>query len=1188
MNPYYLLPVLKSKKSGAVPLVSITSEFKEFPAVLDTGCTFSLIEYKLANNLNRNFSPKSNCVLTCANTDTFKPMGRTLVKMQLGNKIISHNFYVVDKLPYPCVLGSDFIESNDIIPRLSTNSFWFGDGDRMQIEKVDETKGRLNFGLALLANTDCESGSVEAKIESILQKYPTVAREDGEYGRTDWTCHIIEAEGLPPSQAPYRKSPILREVINMNVKELLEKGMIRPSRSPYAAPVVLDKKKNGKYRMCIGYTRLNAQTKNNAAPMENASTILRQIPVGYYYSLIDLKSGFWQIMLSEDSIEKSAFVTQDGHFEFLVMPFGLKNAPKTFASLMRKVLQGHLDDFAKVYMDDIIIYSKTLDEHLIHIELVLKRLKLANLSINRAKSSFAKREVTFLGHIVTEKGLRKDPTKVQAIVEFPVPKNKHDMQRFHGMCQWYSSFIENFAEKAEPMCRLLRKEIPWVWGEEQQKSFLRIKDEMCNNVLLQGIDYAYPIILKCDASQTGLGAALVQAIDGIERPVMFISKTLNRSEVNAHIYEKELYAIIWSYHKLREFIEGHEFTIHTDNKAVYYLERMKEKKSKLMRWAEEIHSWNAKFEYKPGKDNLEADALSRAPISEEDSDPTMFDDPPDHHYVPLALLTFATPDIEKLKEGQLKDTELVKIMQIISGSDKTSRQAYHRFSMKNGLLMREVQVEQQKDVNSIMSQRDNRDSNTIIDRMGMSRTCQSNEEVTQTNRLGGCSNPRDLNSSHEGNKSIRTHGENTSIGNMQYIVNTNKLMFVPVIPKQLVPEFLYLFHDVPEAAHPGIKATKRILKSRYFWNGMNKDINEYVHSCSICQKVKATNAMPYGLLHSVVLPSSVFERISVDFMGPFPRSGMGRQNRFLFVVQDELSKWVELLPMKAATARRVVDCLVNQIFCRFGSPKSMLSDNGSQFTSKIVRRMCKQWKIKHYFTSPYHPQPNQTERVNRNLKAMLQAYVNDNHSTWDVHLQEFALAMRVHVHETTKVTPALLNLGREIPMPVDRNLQIDEESNLEEKIQGLSHVPDQLKEIIKWGRDNIIKTQEQNKVLYDKSHREARYEPGELVLVKNHILSSKEDGIMQKLANRYSGPYLISKQITPVTYQLVTVPEKKCIGKRHVADLKPFVQRLSQTHVPLRTSNSEELDKPEQKNTVKRKLRNTPRVNYRTLAGYKS
>ena len=1167
--------MLKSNLPCGVPMVSITSDYKDFPAVMDTGCTNSLLEYKLARNLNRNFLSVGESSFTCTNKEELKPIGKTAVTVQLGNKCISHVFYVVDKLAYPCILGSDFISKNDIVLRLSMNSYWFGDNqeEKMIIEKVDETKGRLNLGVALLAKRDCESQSIESRVESLLQKYPTVARTDGKYGRTDWTYHIIEAEGPPPCQKPYRKSPMLREVINNNVKELLENGMIRPSRSPYAAPVVLDKKKNGKYRMCIGYTKLNAQTKNNAAPMENASTILRQIPVGYYYSLIDLKSGFWQIMLAEESIEKSAFVTQDGHFEFLVMGFGLKNAPKTFASLMRKVLQSYLDSFVKVYMDDIIIYSKTLDEHFYHIELVLKRLKLANLSINREKSSFAKKEVTFLGHIVTEEGLKKVPAKVQAIVDFPIPKNVHDIQRFHGMCQWYSSFIETFAEKAEPMCRLLRKQVPWHWGPEQQMSFELIKKNMCEDVLLQGMDYQYPIILKCDASNVGLGAALVQVINGKERPVMLISKTLNKSERNAHIYEKELYAIIWSYHKLKEFIEGHEFTIHTDNKAVYYLERMKEKKSKLMRWAEEIHSWNAKFVFRSGKDNVEADALSRAPIPEQESDPTMFDEPEDFHYAPCALLTFKTPTFQKLKEAQLQDEKLKKIIELICVNGDASRQATQDYGMRDGLLVRKVQVLGEWKWNSTQS----RGFETVPScegRPGSSQTCQN------------------VNSQDRDPK-VRSPEKEIVQGKEIAYVNENVMEFilVPVIPRSLVAEFLHLFHDVPEAGHPGIKATKKIIKSRYFWEGMNKEIVAYVNSCPVCQKVKASNVKPYGFLQSVDPPSFVFERISMDFMGPFPASGKGRLNKYLFVVQDELSKWVEIFPMRTATARKVVECLVNNIFCRFGSPKSILSDNGSQFTSKIVKRMCTDWKIKHFFTSPYHPQPNQTERVNRNLKAMLQAFVEENHHSWDEHLQEFALAIRTHVHQTTKVTPALLNLGRQIPLPVDRNLQNDEERDPELVIQELNQVPEKLKSIIHWVRDNIIASQKENKKLYDRNHTMARYEPGDMVLVKNHSISNQEEGIMQKLSNRYSGPFMIGKQITPVTFSILTVPEKKCIGKRHVADLKPFVQRLSHIQVPLESPDLEQESKrsiPERVNTVKRCLRKTPRVNYRTLAGYKS
>jgi hypothetical protein len=399
--------------------------------------------------------------------------------------------------------------------------------------------------------------------------------------------------------------------------------------------------------------------------------------------VIDLESGYWQIRLHESSIEKSAFCTEDGHFEFLVMPFGLKNSGKTFCALMNKLLAKYIDKFVKVFMDDTLIYSKTLEEHLKHIKMVLEKFKEANLTINIEKSNFAKREVTFLGHIISQDGLKRHPDKVEAILKWPTPKNVKDVQRFNGLCQWYSTFIPNFAEKADPLYHLLRKGTRWIWGKQQQKAFDKLKHDMCNKVMLQGLDYSKPIIIKCDASEVGLGAALVQEIDGKQRPVTFISKSLKRYERNAHIYEKEIYAIIWAVEQLNQYVEGHPFIIHTDNRAVRYLKRMKNNKKKLMRGANEITSWNAEIVLMPGKLNIQADALSRANFPEKPNDVDMYQDADDIVYTPLACMCYDTPTWEKIKSEQRKDPDLLKIIKSIAEPGTTSAGEYQGYKMEN-------------------------------------------------------------------------------------------------------------------------------------------------------------------------------------------------------------------------------------------------------------------------------------------------------------------------------------------------------------------------------------------------------------------------------------------------------------------------------------------------------------------------
>jgi len=286
----------------------------------------------------------------------------------------------------------------------------------------------------------------------------------------------------------------------------------------------------------------------------------------------------------------------------------------------------------------------------------------------------------------------------------------------------------------------------------------------------------------------------------------------------------------------------------------------------------------------------------------------------------------------------------------------------------------------------------------------------------------------------------------------------------------------------------------------------------------------------------------LFKVIYADFIGPMPRSKNGNLNQYCLVIQDQLSKWVELFPLRQATAKQVARILEDHIFCRFGSPKLLITDNGAQFISKVVKKLCRDWIVKHLFTSVYHPQANQSERANQNLKTMIRAFIDSQQSSWDVNFQKFALALTTVVNESTKVTPSLLNLGRQIQLPFDRNLSNDisiENINVQELA---STLPTELQHIISWVRDNIAEAQITYKEYYDKFHKEVRFKIGQKVLVRTHPMSDADKGISAKLEPKWEGPYVIESKITDVSYSVKRL-EDNVVSKRHVSDIKPYFER---------------------------------------------
>jgi len=696
---------------------------------------------------------------------------------------------------------------------------------------------------------------------------------------------------------------------------------------------------------------------------------------------------------------------------------------------------------------------------------------------------------------------------------------------------------------------------------------------MCEHVVLQAIDYSKPIIMKTDASCIGLGCALVQEFDGIQRPVIFISKILKDSQRHIHIYELECFAIIWAYDKLRQYIERHKFTIQTDNEALHYLKTMKNRKSKLLRWSIEIDSWGADIVFRPGKENVEADALSRAPVST-DEDFDLFEDAHDYVYTPILQLMFETPSMDEIQRHQANDPEIQAIYKDI--------QAYPDFKIMKGILMKKVLKTLFKVLAPVISKRSShRKPESIAENTGL-----PNKSVLAPHQ-----------GSHAPNKSVLaphsgSHTHTSVIDDtISEVVDSSdtrsdqpQYIFVPVIPKKIVPRILKIFHDTPEAGHFGVRKTKDRIKDRAFWNGMNKDINNYVRSCYTCQTSKKSTSLKTGLLGTVTPPTKLFETIHMDFMGPLPVSHSGRQNRFLLVIIDELSKWVELKPMRTATAKNVSRTLEEEIFCRYGTPKNIITDTASNFSSKAIKYLCRQWKVNHKFISPYHPQANLAERTNLELKQMIRAFVEENHHSWDENIQAFALALRTTINKSTKVSPDLLNPGRLIPMPFDRNLYDSEYPYEPEEVEILKELPDKLQLIISWVRENMMEAHDKNKHYYDVHHKDALYSSGDLVLIRNHVISRKEEGIARKLSPLWIGPFVIGDFITPVTYTILKLPNKKSIGTRHVSDIKPFYQRRAEKFQPL--SSPDLGEKPSIHNKPRTSTGTRPRVNYRTLAGY--
>lgn len=423
--------------------------------------------------------------------------------------------------------------------------------------------------------------------------------------------HEIRLETRIPIHChPYRKSLTERKQLQDEIQKLLDAKIIRCSRSPYASPVILVPKKDGSVRMCVDYRRLNLQTIPEKWPLPRINDVLDGMVGSKWFTKLDLRSGYYQVAMSNNSIEKTAFVTPDGHYEFLRMPFGLRNAPSHFSKIMYKAL-GSLP-FVKIYLDDITIHSETFEEHIQHVLETLKCLNEANLKLNGAKCSWFAQEISLLGHIINSNGIAMDPQKIETIQSMLPPQNVKQVQQFLGMVNYYRRFIKDFAKIAQPLANLIKKETPFNWTDLCHSAFEQLKKCLLTYPILRQPNFSREFLIYTDASGYALGAILSQKdAENNEYVCLYGSRLLKGAEIHYSITEKECLAVVWSIKQFRIYIHGKHFKVITDHNALVWLMSIKDPTAKLARWSIYLQSYDFEIIHRQGRVHSNVDTLSR-------------------------------------------------------------------------------------------------------------------------------------------------------------------------------------------------------------------------------------------------------------------------------------------------------------------------------------------------------------------------------------------------------------------------------------------------------------------------------------------------------------------------------------------------------------------------------------------------
>ncbi|KAL0553440.1 hypothetical protein IC582_007335 [Cucumis melo] len=595
--------------------------------LFDSGSSHSFISSAFVSHARLEVEPLHH-VLSVSTPSGECMLSKEKVKacqIEIAGHVIEVTLIVLDMLDFDVILGMDWLAANHASIDCSRKevtfnppslvSFKFKGGGSKSLPQVisairaSKLLSQGTWGI-LASVVDTREADVSLSSEPVVRDYPDVFPEElpglPPHREVEFAIEL-EPGTVPISRAPYRMAPAELKELKVQLQELLDKGFIRPSVSPWGAPVLFVKKKDGSMRLCIDYRELNKVTVKNRYPLPRIDDLFDQLQGATVFSKIDLRSGYHQLRIKDEDVPKTAFRSRYGHYEFIVMSFGLTNAPAVFMDLMNRVFREFLDTFVIVFIDDILIYSKTEAEHEEHLRMVLQTLRDNKLYAKFSKCEFWLKQVSFLGHVVSKAGVSVDPAKIEAVTGWTRPSTVSEVRSFLGLAGYYRRFVENFSRIATPLTQLTRKGAPFVWSKACEDSFQTLKQKLVTAPVLTVPDGSGNFVIYSDASKKGLGCVLMQQ----GKVVAYASRQLKSHEQNYPTHDLELAAVVFALKIWRHYLYGEKIQIFTDHKSLKYFFTQKELNMRQRRWLELVKDYDCEILYHPGKANVVADALSR-------------------------------------------------------------------------------------------------------------------------------------------------------------------------------------------------------------------------------------------------------------------------------------------------------------------------------------------------------------------------------------------------------------------------------------------------------------------------------------------------------------------------------------------------------------------------------------------------
>lgn len=836
-----------------------------------------------------------------------------------------------------------------------------------------------------------------------------------------------------------------RKTVDQELKNMIHEGIIEPSKSPYSNPLVVVVKRDLSIRLCLDSRKLNKYLVNDCERTDKIENILQRFTGAKYFTSIDLTQGFLQVELDPESRKYTAFTFAGKNYMFKRLPFGLMVSSALFIKAMDHIFGAEFQDYLVSYVDDLLIFSRSYNSHIQHIDNVLSRLLEFGATVKLKKSNFLQKEINFLGYVVGKDGIRMDPERVKKIKELPEPRNIKELQSILGLMNYYRGFQKQFAELSGRLSHLLSSKSIWKWGEDERRTFNELKQGFMGSIILEHPDFSKPFYLGTDASDIAVSAILYQENDDKEQKViMFASRKLIAAEKGYSISEKELLAIVFGCKKFRSYLIGHpKVIIRTDHRALTFLKTCRLTHGRLLRWSLYLQEFNFEMEFIKGKDNVACDVLSR------------------------------------MDETGINDSKIdeIKVFKVDLG--------YKQGELIN--MFKQIKDKQRQDekYGPVII---NLESNEVDEKI--EKCFKLHEDILFKSKLNDTE------------------------------------QWCLCIPQEMIHTLIDFTHR--KFGHLGARKIYNILKEYCTFPKMEKLIKQQIRTCDLCQKAKHITRAPIGMLQPII-PARLRQIISIDLIGELP-TGVGGV-KYIFSLVELYSKYVKLYAIRRPTSKTLLNKLINHYIPHVGPIEYVLSDHGTQFTSKLWDKAIKENGIKVVHSSIYHPQSNPIERSNKEINKLCRIYCNVNHTRWPQYLGFIEECLNHSVHDTTHMKPYEVLFGRPSKYFLDR---------LSIRFPDKKFDHDKILELVK---TNIMHKAEKRKASHDNKIKPVSYQVGEKVLIKTHYLSDKLNKKIKKFFLLYEGPYQIIEIKKENAYVLAEVTDlNKIQGTYNTTQLKKYFE----------------------------------------------